>query len=83
MPSRRLRLVARVMVASLLLAFMLLAGGVFLLQRHSQALTAHVLESFTAATGLQAEAASVDVVLLPVPSLPSEVLLQRVLWRKL
>ena len=69
MPSRRLRLVARVMVASLLLAFMLLAGGVFLLQRHSQALTAHVLESFTAATGLQAEAASVDVVLLPVPSI--------------
>lgn len=69
MPSRRLRLVARVMVASLLLAFMLLAGGVFLLQRHSQTLTAHVLESFTVATGLQAEAASVDVVLLPVPSI--------------
>lgn len=68
MPSRRLRLVARVMVAVLLLVFMCLAGGVYLLKQHSRELTAHVLESFTAATGLAAEAASVDVVLLPVPS---------------
>lgn len=68
MPSRRLRLVARVMVALLLLACMCLAGGVYLLQQHSRELTAHVLDSFTAATGLAAEAASVDVVLLPVPS---------------
>ena len=68
MPSRRLRLVARVMVATLLLVCMVLAGGVYLLHRNSQALTAHVLESFTAATGLTAKAASVDIVLLPVPS---------------
>ena len=68
MPSRRLRLVARVMVAVLLLVFVSLAGGVYLLKQHSRELTAHVLETFTAATGLAAEAASVDVVLLPVPS---------------
>lgn len=68
MPSRRLRLVARVMLAVLLLVFSCLAGGVYLLHRNSEALTAHVLEAFTAATGLTAEAASVDVVLLPVPT---------------
>ncbi len=68
MPSRRLRLVARVMVATLLLVCMVLAGGAYLLHRNSQALTSLVLESFTAATGLRAEAASVDAVLLPVPS---------------
>lgn len=69
MPSRRLRLLARVMVTVLLLACLGLAGGVSLLKQHSRELTAHVLESFTAATGLAAEAASVDVVLLPVPSI--------------
>lgn len=68
MPSRRLRLVARVMLAVLLLVFVCLAGGVYLLHRNSEALTAHVLEAFTAATGFTAEAASVDIVLLPVPT---------------
>lgn len=68
MPSRRLRLVARVLVALLLFVVVALAGGVHFLQRHSQVLTAHVLEAFTAATGLKAEAASVDIMLLPLPT---------------
>ena len=68
MPSRRLRLVARVLVAVLLFVVVALAGGVYVLQRHSQALTAHVLEAFTAATGLKAEAASVDIMILPLPT---------------
>lgn len=68
MPSPRLRLVARVLVATLLFVVVALAGGVHLLQRNSQALTAHVLEAFAAATGLKAEAASVDIVLLPLPT---------------
>ena len=68
MSSRSLRLAARVLVGILLAAVLMLAGGVYLFQRHSQALTAHVLEAFSAATGLKVEAASVDIVLLPIPA---------------
>lgn len=68
MSSRSLRLAARVLVGILLAAVLMLAGGVHLFHRHSQALTAHVLEAFSAATGLKAEAASVDIVLLPIPT---------------
>lgn len=67
-PSR-LRLVMRILLA-LLLALSAMSAGVFwLLQRNPQALAEHYIEKIAASTGLTITVESVNVALLPLPSL--------------
>lgn len=67
-PSR-LRLITRIFLA-LLLALSAMSAAVFwLLQRNPQALAEHYIEQIAESTGLRITAESVNVALLPLPSL--------------
>ena len=67
--SSRLRLITRILLA-LLLALSAMSAGVFwLLQRNPQALAEHYIAQIAASTGLTITVESVNVALLPLPSL--------------
>lgn len=59
----------RIFLALLLTLSALSAGGIWLLQRNPQALADHYIEQLAASTGLTIHVESVNVVLLPLPSL--------------
>jgi len=65
----RLRLIMRIFLALLLTLSALAAGVVWLLQRNPQALADHYIEQLAARTGLTIRVESVNVALLPLPSL--------------
>ena len=67
-PSR-LRLITRIFLALLLTLSAMSAGVFWLLQRNPQALTEHYIEQIAASTGLTITVESVNVALLPLPSL--------------
>ena len=67
-PSR-LRLITRILLALLLTLSAMSAGVFWLLQRNPQALAEHYIEQIAASTGLAITVESVNVALLPLPSL--------------
>ncbi len=67
-PSR-LRLITRIFLALLLTLSALSAAVFWLLQRNPQALAEHYIEQIAASTGLNITVESVNVALLPLPSL--------------
>ncbi|WP_298032946.1 AsmA-like C-terminal region-containing protein [uncultured Desulfovibrio sp.] len=67
--SRPLRILLRIFLALLIALSVLLATAFYFLQRNPEALTLHYLDELSARTGLTFTVESVDVVLLPVPSI--------------
>ncbi|MDD4702269.1 MAG: hypothetical protein PHI96_08620, partial [Desulfovibrio sp.] len=67
--ARRLRLLARILLALFLLLSGLTAGAFYLLQRNPEALAGHFIEELSARTGLTITVEAVNVALLPVPAL--------------
>jgi len=67
-PSR-LRLITRIFLALLLTLSAMSAAVFWLLQRNPQALAEHYIEQLAASTGLSIKVESVNVALLPLPSL--------------
>lgn len=67
--ARRLRLLARILLALFLLLSGLTAGAFYLLQRNPDALAGHFIEELRARTGLSISVDAVSVALLPVPAL--------------
>ena len=67
--SSRLRLILRILLALLLTLSAMSAGVFWLLQRNPQALAEHYIEQIAASTGLTITVESVNVALLPLPSL--------------
>lgn len=67
--SSRLRLIMRILLALLLTLSAMSAGVFWLLQRNPQALAEHYIEQIAASTGLTITVESVNVALLPLPSL--------------
>ena len=67
-PSR-IRLITRILLALLLTLSAMSAGVFWLLQRNPQALAEHYIDQIAASTGLAITVESVNVALLPLPSL--------------
>lgn len=67
--SSRIRLITRILLALLLTLSAMSAGVFWLLQRNPQALAEHYIEQIAASTGLTITVESVNVALLPLPSL--------------
>ena len=67
--ARRLRLLARILLALILSLSALLGVAVYLLQRNPEALTRHYLDELSERTGLTFTVEAVDVVVFPVPSI--------------
>lgn len=67
--ARRLRFLARILLALFLLLSGLTAGAFYLLQRNPDALAGHFIEELRDRTGLSITVEAVSVALLPVPAL--------------